>query len=64
MNDALLFAREMQDVRVVVLTGEGDKAFCSGGDQNVKSRAGYIGKYGVPRLKVLDYQNQIRSRLD
>ena len=61
MNEALLFCREMPDVRVVVLTGEGDKAFCSGGDQNVKSRAGYIGKDGVPRLNVLDVQKSIRS---
>ncbi len=61
MNEAFLLAREMQDVRVVILTGEGDKAFCSGGDQNVKSYAGYIGKDGVPRLNVLDVQKQIRS---
>jgi naphthoate synthase len=61
MNEALLFCREMPDVRVVILTGEGDKAFCSGGDQNVKSRAGYIGKDGVPRLNVLDVQKSIRS---
>ena len=46
---------------MVVLTGAGDKAFCSGGDQNVKSFAGYIGKDGVPRLNILDVQKQIRS---
>ena len=46
---------------MVILTGEGDKAFCSGGDQNVKSFAGYVGKDGVPRLNVLDVQRQIRS---
>ncbi len=61
MSEALVFCREMTDVRVVVLTGEGDKAFCSGGDQNVKSFAGYVGKDGVPRLNVLDVQRQIRS---
>ena len=61
MSEALLMAREMEDVRVVVLTGEGDKAFCSGGDQNVKSFAGYVGKDGVPRLNILDVQKQIRS---
>lgn len=61
MSEALLIARERQDVRVVVLTGAGDKAFCSGGDQNVKSFAGYIGKDGVPRLNILDVQKQIRS---
>jgi len=61
MSNALVLAREMQDIRVVVLTGEGDKAFCSGGDQNVKSFAGYVGKDGVPRLNILDVQKQIRS---
>jgi len=61
LSEAFLHAREMQDVRVVVLTGEGDKAFCSGGDQNVKSFAGYVGKDGVPRLNILDVQKQIRS---
>ncbi len=61
MSEAFLMAREMQDVRIVILTGEGDKAFCSGGDQNVKSFAGYVGKDGVPRLNILDVQKQIRS---
>jgi naphthoate synthase len=61
MSEALLIARERQDVRVVVLTGAGEKAFCSGGDQNVKSFAGYVGKDGVPRLNILDVQKQIRS---
>lgn len=61
MSEALVLCRENPDIRVVVLTGEGDKAFCSGGDQNVKSFAGYVGKDGVPRLNVLDVQRQIRS---
>jgi len=61
MSDALLLAREMTEIQVVILTGEGDKAFCSGGDQNVKSYAGYVGKDGVPRLNILDVQKQIRS---
>lgn len=61
MCDAMVQCREDQDVSVVILTGEGDKAFCSGGDQNVKSTAGYIGKDGVPRLNILDFQKQIRS---
>ncbi|NBC82473.1 MAG: 1,4-dihydroxy-2-naphthoyl-CoA synthase [Bacteroidetes bacterium] len=59
--EAMTHCRENPDVRVVVLTGAGDKAFCSGGDQNVKSHAGYIGKDGVPRLNILDFQKQIRS---
>jgi len=61
MSEALVMCRENSDIRVVILTGEGDKAFCSGGDQNVKSFAGYVGKDGVPRLNVLDVQRQIRS---
>ena len=61
MSEALVLCRENPGIRVVVLTGEGDKAFCSGGDQNVKSFAGYVGKDGVPRLNVLDVQRQIRS---
>ncbi len=61
MCDAMVFCRENPDINVVVLTGEGDKAFCSGGDQNVKSHAGYIGKDGVPRLNILDMQKLIRS---
>ena len=61
MSDALRICREEADIDVIVITGTGDKAFCSGGDQNVKGRGGYIGKDGVPRLSVLDVQKQIRS---
>jgi len=61
MSDALKICREEPDINVVVLTGAGDKAFCSGGDQNKKGRGGYIGNDGVPRLAVLDVQKQIRS---
>jgi len=61
ISEALVLCRENPEVRVVILTGEGEKAFCSGGDQNVKSFAGYVGKDGVPRLNVLDVQRQIRS---
>jgi len=61
ISEALVVCRENPDIRVVILTGEGEKAFCSGGDQNVKSFAGYVGKDGVPRLNVLDVQRQIRS---
>lgn len=59
--DAMNICRENQEISVIILTGAGDKAFCSGGDQNVKSYAGYIGKDGVPRLNILDFQKQIRS---
>lgn len=61
MCEAMAYCRENQDISVVILTGAGDKAFCSGGDQNVKNYAGYIGKDGVPRLNILDLQKQIRS---
>lgn len=61
MSDALYICRERQDINVVVLTGAGDKAFCAGGDMNVKGRGGYVGTDGVPRLNVLDVQKQIRS---
>ncbi len=61
MSDALRICREEADINVVVITGAGDKAFCAGGDQNVKGRGGYIDKEGVPRLSVLDVQKQIRS---
>ena len=61
ISEAMVICREDQNINVVVLTGEGDKAFCSGGDQNVKSHAGYVGKDGVPRLNILDVQKQIRS---
>lgn len=61
MSDAFKMCREDQDIYVVILTGAGDKAFCSGGDQNYKSHGGYVDKDGVPRLNVLDVQRQIRS---
>lgn len=61
MIDAMDIAREDQAIGVVVLTGAGDKAFCSGGDQNVKGRGGYIGTDGVPRLNVLDLHKRIRE---
>ena len=61
MLDAMDICRERQDIDVVVLTGIGDKAFCAGGDQNVKGVGGYIGKDGVPRLNVLDLHKKIRE---
>jgi naphthoate synthase len=61
MIDAFDICRERQDIGVVVLTGEGDKAFCSGGDQNVKGHGGYVDEDGVPRLNVLDLHKRIRS---
>ena len=61
ISDALYYCRECQDINVIVLTGAGDKAFCSGGDMHVKGHGGYIGTDGVPRLNVLDVQKQIHS---
>ncbi|MGA7670611.1 MAG: 1,4-dihydroxy-2-naphthoyl-CoA synthase [Nitrolancea sp.] len=61
MMDAFADARERNDIGVVWLTGEGDKAFCSGGDQSVRTDGGYAGEDQVPRLNVLDLQRQIRT---
>src|SRR5574343_96633 len=59
--DAMNICRERNDISVIILTGAGDKAFCSGGDQNVKGMGGYISENGVPRLNVLDLHKAIRS---
>ncbi len=64
LRDALQHARDDEDVGVIILTGAGDKAFCSGGDQRVRQHGGYVGgKNGdsTPRLNVLDLQKEIRS---
>jgi naphthoate synthase len=61
MIDAMYICREDADIRVVVMTGEGGKAFCSGGDQSVRGHGGYVGDDTVPRLNVLDLQKLIRS---
>lgn len=61
MLEAMDYCRYENTVNVVVITGEGDKAFCSGGDQNYKGEGGYVGEDGVPRLNVLDLQKKIRS---
>ena len=61
MLDAMDYCREAPDIRVIILTGIGDKAFCAGGDQKVKGIGGYIDENGVPRLNVLDLHKAIRS---
>lgn len=61
MLDAFDICRENPEISVVILTGTGDKAFCSGGDQNVKGIGGYVDDSGVPRLNVLDLHKKIRS---
>ena len=65
LADAFGRARDDTEIGVIVLTGEGDLAFCSGGDQRIRGDDGYIGddavaKRGVGRLNVLDLQIQIR----
>ncbi len=59
--DAMNLCREDMEVGVIILTGEGGKAFCSGGDQSVRGHGGYVGTDTVPRLNVLDLQKVIRT---
>jgi naphthoate synthase len=61
MQAAFADARDDADIGVVILTGQGREAFCSGGDQRVRGKGGYVGGDGVPRLNVLDLQRQIRT---
>ena len=61
MIDAMAICREDPSIKVIILTGAGDKAFCSGGDQSVRGVGGYVGTDKVPRLNVLDLQKMIRS---
>ncbi len=60
LKDAFEICREEPAIGVIILTGEGPEAFCSGGDQKVRGHAGYVGSDGVPRLNILDVQKQIR----
>ncbi len=59
--DAFARIRDDASIGCVLLTGAGDRAFCSGGDQRYKDRGGYVGSDGLARLNVLDLQRQIRS---
>ena len=61
MQNALEEARNDPKIGVIILTGEGKEAFCSGGDQKIRGDAGYKDGHGVERLNVLDFQRQIRS---
>jgi naphthoate synthase len=58
--EAFAVCRDDSSIGVVILTGQGNEAFCSGGDQKVRGHAGYVDANGVPRLNVLDLQKQIR----
>tara|TARA_B110000116_G_scaffold59972_1_gene51313 strand:+ start:629 stop:1459 length:831 start_codon:yes stop_codon:yes gene_type:complete len=61
LKEAFSLSREDQEVGVIILTGQGTKAFCSGGDQKIRGDKGYVGEDGVPRLNILDVQRQIRN---
>ena len=61
MTEAFADAGEDPDIGVVLLTGAGGRAFCSGGDQRVRGHGGYVDDSGVPRLNVLPLQRYIRS---
>jgi naphthoate synthase len=61
MREAMDHCRYDDRIGVIILTGEGGQAFCSGGDQSVRGHGGYVGEDNVPRLNVLDLQKQIRS---
>lgn len=58
--DAFNHVRDDMTTGVVLLTGEGEHAFCSGGDQRVRGDGGYVGEDQIPRLNILDVQKQIR----
>jgi naphthoate synthase len=61
MRRAFMDARDDPEIGVVILTGQGEEAFCSGGDQRVRGEGGYVGRDGIARLNVLDLQRQIRT---
>ncbi len=62
MKQALDMARDDSDIGVIILAGEGPDAFCSGGDQRVRGKGGYVDpNEKIPRLNILDVQKQIRS---
>ena len=60
MIEAFNYCRDDSSIGIIILTGQGDLAFCSGGDQNVRGNGGYVGKDHIARLNVLDLQHLIR----
>jgi naphthoate synthase len=60
MQEAFEVGRDDTQIGVIVLTGEGTEAFCSGGDQRIRGDDGYVDERGIGRLNVLDLQTQIR----
>ncbi len=61
MQEALHDARLDETIGVIILTGEGEKAFCSGGDQKIRGDSGYKDAKGVHHLNVLEFQREIRT---
>jgi naphthoate synthase len=61
LSDAFNIIRDDPYIGVAILTGQGDQAFCSGGDQRIRGEGGYVDDEGVARLNVLDLQKQIRA---
>ncbi len=61
LSHALSDARDDSKIGVIILTGQGKEAFCSGGDQRIRQHAGYSDEEGTERLNVLDFQRQIRT---
>ncbi|WP_185855324.1 1,4-dihydroxy-2-naphthoyl-CoA synthase [Blattabacterium cuenoti] len=61
MIDAMKICKNRNDIDVVIITGTGDKSFCSGGDQKTRSYGGYLGKDGIPVLNILDFYKKIRE---
>jgi len=60
LKEAFTLARDDQTCGVIILTGEGKNAFCSGGDQKIRGDSGYVDNDGVQRLNILDVQKKIR----
>ncbi|WP_185864264.1 1,4-dihydroxy-2-naphthoyl-CoA synthase [Blattabacterium cuenoti] len=60
MISALEICKYRNDIDVLIITGSGDKSFCSGGDQTKRGLGGYLGKDGIPKLNVLDLYKKIR----
>ncbi len=60
MIDAFTICRDDSTIGVIILTGAGNKAFSSGGDQTVRGNGGYVGPDKIARLNVLDLQHLIR----
>jgi naphthoate synthase len=61
LREALQLARMDHSIGVIILTGEGKLAFCSGGDQRIRGTAGYRDEQGTEHLNVLEFQREIRT---